>query len=194
MSVPILRPNPCVKGWIILAIWNVYCKWFSMDMREFNARENPNGWMFKMSPWDNHHMGQFLIDVAEQAKMTYLSQDMWWHHDVWVVLLENEMMMKFDVVVSLTIEHAHVGGVCGQTSLDSAQVMFGLRRRTSPQIWRSHIAGQKMWIGLEFSFKACCERVKITISHDWKSTIVTPSTMFIGCLPTPTCVVFEGWE
>ena len=45
--------------------------------------------------------------------------------------------------MSQTIEHARAGGVCGRTSLDSAQAMFDWRRQTSPKVQRSHKAGAK---------------------------------------------------
>ena len=48
--------------------------------------------------------------------------------DAWVVLLGTKRTMRCNVAMSQTIEHARVGGVYGQTSLDSAQVMFGWQR------------------------------------------------------------------
>lgn len=69
-GVSVLCPNPCVGGWIRhLLSGTCACKWFSMDTVEFNARENPNGWMFGMYRRDDPHMGQFPMDVSEQAKM-----------------------------------------------------------------------------------------------------------------------------
>ena len=70
------------------------------------------------------------------------------HHDARVVLLRTEMMMRFNVVVSHTIKHAHIGGVCGQTSFDSIRVMFECRRKTLPKVQQSHKVGGKCEYGL----------------------------------------------
>ena len=59
------------------------------------------------------------MDVFEQTKIVELSRYMRLNHDAWVMLLGTKMMMKCNVVVSHKIEHARVGSVCGQTSLDS---------------------------------------------------------------------------
>ena len=64
----VLCPIPCVVDYAP-TIWNVCRKRFSMDMGEFNAQENTDGWMLGMSRLDSRHMGQFLTDVSEQAKM-----------------------------------------------------------------------------------------------------------------------------
>ena len=58
-------------------------------------------------------------DIRIFTKMVKLSRDMRLHHHPWVVLLETEMKLRCNVVVSLTIEHARIGIVCGQTSFDS---------------------------------------------------------------------------
>ena len=58
-------------------------KWFSMATGESNARWERDEWMFRMSPRDNGHMGQFPTNVSKQAKMVKLSRDIGWHHDAW---------------------------------------------------------------------------------------------------------------
>ena len=56
--------------------------------------------------------------------MVELSRDMRLQYDALVVLLETEMTMRCNNVVSHMIEHARIDGVCGQTSFSSTLWMF----------------------------------------------------------------------
>ena len=62
------------------------------------------------------------------------------HHDAWVVLLGTEMTMRCNVVVLQMIEHARIGGVCGQICFNSTLFMFETRRQTLPKVQQSHKA------------------------------------------------------
>ena len=171
--VGIASHHVCRRLDYVLAIWNVCRKWLSMDTGEFNARENSDGWMFEMSWWDDRHMGQFSTDVSKQAKTVDLSQNRGWHHDAYVVSLGTEMRIRCDVAVLQTNEHAHTNGVCGWTSLDSAQVVFGWQRQTSTKVQQSYKARRKMWMGHEspirlivsVSRSRCCTIKEVQLWH-----------------------------
>ena len=61
--------------------------------------------------------------------------------------------------MSQMIGHTRTGGVCGWTSLDSAQAMFDWRRQASPKVRRSHKAGGEKYIWGLIPLKAGRERV-----------------------------------
>ena len=56
------------------------------------------------------------------------------------VLLGTEMPMRCNVVVLQMIEHARIGGVCGQISFNSTLFMFETRRQTLLKVQQSHKA------------------------------------------------------
>ena len=136
-------------------------------------------------------MGKFPIDESEQAKIFYVSQDINWHHDSWIVLLVTEMTWRCNVGVSQWMNmHARTTCVAEQAWIPHKQCSIS---KGKPH-WRFDEVtkrGIKSKMGLEFPLKACCERFKITILHNWRSTTVTqhtclshhqtPTRMRLGC-------------
>ena len=64
------------------------------------------------------------------------------------------------------IEHARAGGMCGRTSLDFAQVMFGWWRQTSPKVWQSRKGAQKIYMGFGFP-----SRLVVSVSRSRRRTV-----------------------
>lgn len=91
-----------------------------------------------LAPWTTKP--NYPNNCVWTTKIVELSQDMRLHHDAWVVLLGTEMTMRCNVVVLQMIEHARIGGVCGQISFNSTLFMFETRRQTLPKVQQSHKA------------------------------------------------------
>ena len=86
-GVPVLRPSLCVSGWIMHPLSKMDAvNGLAWTRESLMLDKNPGGWMFRMSWWDDQHMGQFPTDVSKQVKMVELSRDMGWHHDAWACM------------------------------------------------------------------------------------------------------------